>query len=415
MKVAAIICEYNPFHNGHEYLIKTIKNNEADFCVCIMSGNFVQRGVPAIFDKFSRALMALQCGADLVIEMPLIFSSAQAREFACAGVSLALKTGIIDSLFFGTMGDLSLESLKDFAFRKDEAEKNADFKNLISKGKSYPAALSAICGHPSISPFFLPDNILATEYLRALKNLDEDQSIMARPVPKVRAFRASDLRKILDPNAKNNLSPILAQVPKCTWPIYEFLLNNLCYLPHEMNIDSLGVCHNFRTFKSDLSFTHTDALGSYLKLKLLESKYGSGQPLSDYQDVSFDIARRLYKVTDQNLSFHETIMKVKSRQYTYGRIARALLHIVLGITKEEFELKKKNGYTSSIRILGFRKEAASRGLLKMLKKKANLQLITNPSKNEAFLLDDLFRNQLYYSLIPALKKNSEFQHSPVIV
>ena len=102
MKVAGIIAEYNPFHNGHQYQIKQIrKETGADYVVVIMSGNFLERGVPAITDKYSRSRMALQCGADLVLELPTLWASASAERFANAGVSLLASTHIVDTICYG--------------------------------------------------------------------------------------------------------------------------------------------------------------------------------------------------------------------------------------------------------------------------------------------------------------------------
>ena len=113
MKVIGIIAEYNPFHNGHAYQIQKIKNElQADYVVIAMSGDFVQRGAPAIVDKYARAKMALNCGADLVIELPVLWATASAEYFAMAGVTLFDKLGCIDGICFGAeTNDLAMLSM----------------------------------------------------------------------------------------------------------------------------------------------------------------------------------------------------------------------------------------------------------------------------------------------------------------
>ena len=128
MKTTAIIAEFNPFHNGHAHLIRHAKEDlSSDLVLIIMSGNFVQRGEPAVFDKFQRTLMALSCGADLVFELPAVFATSAAREFAMASVALADKTGVVDQLLFGTEGIGDLSFLSSMA---DTLLQEADFVSL---------------------------------------------------------------------------------------------------------------------------------------------------------------------------------------------------------------------------------------------------------------------------------------------
>lgn len=410
MRVSAVICEFNPFHNGHKYLIDSMKDSGlTDFCVCIMSGNFVQRGEPAIFDKFSRTRMALLSGADLVIELPLIFACASAGEFGMAGVNTALKTGIIDSLFFGTEGNISFEKLKEISVSLSIYEDNPDFKHLIRSGLNYPEALSAMYGSEFLPQFTLSNNILAIEYLRALHKSDKKERIRAFPVPLIKTMSAGTIRKILSEKNSSGLGLIKDYVPPSSWPVYTSLVENKLYVARDTSINQ-GVC----IAKTQME-NKPDPLSDYLRLRLLEAKYGRGRPLTEYLDVRTEIANRLLELADLSLSVDEIISKVKSREYTYGRISRVIMHIVLDITKEEFEKRKEKGYVSAIRILGFRNEAAKKGLLKELKKGASASIVTKPAANADFINEDLFREQLYYSLIPGLSIKSEYKHSPVIV
>lgn len=163
--VTGIICELNPLHNGHKYLFNTVKRAENDAVVCCMSGNFVQRGEFAVYDKFTRARSALENGADLVIEIPTAYSTLSAEGFCKAGVELLEATGIIDRLAFGAEND-NIDELKEIA----EKLLNKDTQNKIieemKSGISFAAARGRVLDTDLLD---YPNNILAVEYLKATK------------------------------------------------------------------------------------------------------------------------------------------------------------------------------------------------------------------------------------------------------
>lgn len=168
MKTAAIIAEYNPFHNGHKYQIEeTRRRTGADFIAVVMSGDFVQRGAPAIYSKFLRTRSALLSGADLVVEMPVFGSLSAAQDFARCGISLFHHMGIIDVLSFGSeAGEIKkLQELADQAGTETEEQSDLIRKSLRS-GLTYPQAL-ALARKDSVP--VSPNDILAVEYLKALK------------------------------------------------------------------------------------------------------------------------------------------------------------------------------------------------------------------------------------------------------
>lgn len=405
MKTGAVICEYNPFHKGHKKLFGFIKDKAGyDFIICIMSGNFVQRGEPAIFDKFTRTRMALLNGADLVVEQPLIFACSSSREFASCGVNLALKTGIVNTLFFGIEKNMTLEKLKSTSSSSEMAEKDPYFTDFIKRGLTYPEVTAHIAGIDPESDLVLPNNILAAEYLKALAKFDKKRYINAFPVKIDNKLSASLIRKVIYKNGAKELKEIKDQIPESIFEIYDNLMKNNKYVHKIINPPS----------SSTSRFSAIDRLGYILRLRLLEAKYFNARPLSEYLDVSHEITGRLLKYADKDLTFDEMIMQVKTRQYTYTRISRALLHIILGITQAEFEERKAKGYVSNIRILGFSRKAVTGGLLKALKKNASLNIITKLDTDEKFISKDLFRDQLYYSLIPGEAK-SEFTYSPIVV
>ena len=183
MKTIGIIAEYNPFHNGHKYQIDYIKENlGADNIIIVMSGDFVQRGTPAWTDKYLRTQMVLECGADVVFELPVSLSTSSAEAFAMGAVSLLDGLGVVDGLCFGSeCGDISLlKNVADYLVNPP-ASYDTDIERLVKAGNSYPAARQKILekqfkdmftDYPDF--FSSPNNILAIEYLKALTILDSD-------------------------------------------------------------------------------------------------------------------------------------------------------------------------------------------------------------------------------------------------
>ena len=171
MKICAIICEYNPFHNGHEYLIRTAKERTgADAVLCIMSGNFVQRGQAAVLEKHIRAKHAILCGADAVIELPTVFATSNAEIFACGAISILSKIPEVSYLCFGAETADKQAFLDAAQALLDEPESvSAEIKRLMKTGISYAAALSqARADYASSTLACKPNNILGLEYTKAL-------------------------------------------------------------------------------------------------------------------------------------------------------------------------------------------------------------------------------------------------------
>ena len=175
MKTYGIICEYNPFHNGHIYQIEETRKQGATHIVAIMSGNYVQRGDVAMIDKFARAKTAVANGVDLVVEMPVVYSLSSANFFARAGVMMLGALGCVDGISFGSeCGDIEL--LKNAAMASINASKPEKIKPLVEQGMSFPQAIQqaiALEYGPIIASVFdSPNNTLAVEYLKAIKLLN---------------------------------------------------------------------------------------------------------------------------------------------------------------------------------------------------------------------------------------------------
>lgn len=181
MKISGIICEYNPLHCGHVYHINKIRQHGASHIVCAMSGNFVQRGEPALLDKWTRADIAVKCGADLVVDIPVPFCCDSAQNFAAAGVKILTKIGI-DELSFGCETD-DTDLMKRLALALDDENTAKAVKKHIADGKSYPRAvsltLSETYGKAAADILATPNNTLAAEYIRAINKIKPSCGIFA--------------------------------------------------------------------------------------------------------------------------------------------------------------------------------------------------------------------------------------------
>ena len=461
MKIASVVCEFNPFHNGHAYLLEKLREEHgADYIIAIMSGNYVQRGEPAFFDKYKRAEMALKGDgakghADLVIELPTVFSCASAREFASAGVMTAVSTGITDILGFGVedgaaLGDIRQQA-KLLSLLEDNGSGNAEFKRLLRSGMSYPEAAAAYMavadrtGGGSVN-IYASNNILAAEYLAALDKFDAAHRISPAVISRIgdgyASEKAEDSKYCSATALRKYIEKMSAESKKsaaCLGDVMDhaaLLCADTACMPENSGdypktgytVYSEDSCKNtasnarLRDFigsyvPAELSGMYEDCicsmtanrLSGILSDRLLEAKY-RGLDLTDYVDVSREIADRLLKNADRPLSFEERIAAVKTRQYTYTRISRALLHIALGIRQSELEEAKQSGYIRYLRILGLRRDAT--GLLKALKKNASVPIISKTADGA-----EMLRMELYYSGIYNVLSGgrSEYERSPVIV
>ena len=400
MKVVGIIAEYNPFHKGHQYHIEQAKDKAgADAAVVIMSGNFVQRGAPAIMPKHMRTEVALQCGASLVLELPTCYATGTAEEFAYGAVSMLHKLGIVDTICFGSeCGDIStLQELADVLVQEPDAYRKALQENL-RKGLSFPAARVAALEETYPDKDFAgilskPNNILGIEYLKALKRLNSSIT----PVTITRQgseYHAETLQELFSSAtairqaiSQNLLESVLEQIPDSSISHFQ---------------ENYEKC--FPVFPNDFSLI--------LKYRLLNETKLS---IQSYADVSEELANRIYNCINQFESFEQFCELLKTKELTYSRISRALLHILLEIRKSDM---KEIRYA---RILGFRE--SDQWLLSEIKKNSSIPLISKLTSQKELseeacemLHADIRIANLYLSLITDKFKTpfiNEYEH-PIV-
>ncbi len=361
MKTAGIIAEYNPFHNGHKYHIEeTKKLTGADYCIVAMSGNFVQRGAPAIIDKYARAKSALAEGADLVIQIPPVYSLSSAEFYAKGSISLLESTGLIDCLSFGSEAG-ELEKLESIA--KILVEEPEKYKKLLQKylkaGNAFPAARAKalIDYHPDMTDLSelvsSPNNILAIEYLKAL--VSSKSSI--KPITMKRVGAGYN-----DPYAPGQPGISAKAIREAIG--YGSEIDNLkAYMPRE----------SFKCLKDAVKKNMTvdeNDFSGMLIYKLLSER---DQGFSKYLDVSEELSDRICNNLEKFTNVSDFCNLLKTKDKTYTRISRALFHILLDMKEDSVAASDYTGTCPYIRVLGFKKE--SEALLSEIKTKASVPVL----------------------------------------
>lgn len=372
MKIAGVIAEYNPFHKGHQFhLDRGREITHADYVIVVMSGNYVQRGTPAMFDKYTRAEAALRSGADLVLELPVSVATGSAEYFASGAVKMLADTGIVTDLCFGSeCGSLmDLQKLADILAEEPE-EYQILLRKYLKEGMSFPAARAhAVKDYaPDLASDLLdaPNNLLGLEYLKALKRLHstilphtiqrEGNAYHDITITDGRSASASGIRDTLMKSHGVFTDRILQQLP---FP--------------ELYKDYEGLSP-----VSENSFS----LPLLQKLRALQD-----QPLDTYFGVSAELSNRIWNRLDEFSSFSGFTDLLKTRELTRTSVSRALLHVLLDVR----EYKP----ASVFRVLGFRKSSAI--LLKELSAHGNLPVITSLSQ-AGIPPKELYADYLYESV-----------------
>lgn len=390
MKIVGLIAEYNPFHNGHLYHIQKARElTGADYVIVVMSGDFVQRGTPAVYDKYTRTRMALKSGADLVLELPVLFATSSAEDFAACGVALLDCLGVVDSICFGSeCGGTEPLSRIARVLSEEPEEYQELLKGYVRSGLTFPdARAQALTSWLSLSDeesrlLLSPNNILGIEYMKALIRRES----RIKPVTVKRNGHgyhdlslagefasATAIRKLLaDPDG---LSSIASQVPE---QVLEEILQGLPVFPDDL----------------------TEIL-NYTLLSLVQS----GRNLTEYLDLSEELDSRIRSLLLQYQTFSNRIGDLKTKQYTYSRISRCLLHLILNSKKADAVRYRELGYCGYARVLGFQKKSAE--IMTGIKEHGSIPLITKPSSakqlvDAAFLPmleQDLYASHIYSSIL----------------
>ncbi len=377
MRICGIISEYNPFHSGHEAHIELSREKtNADLIICVMSGNFVQRGEPAIFDKWIRARCALMCGADAVIELPLLYAAQSAEGFATGGVALLDAAGA-DTISFGCETD-DIDSLKRAA--QMLAHETENFKYLLKEhldsGVSFPKARMMAAFPEEKGEFSMPNAILAVEYIKAI--IRSKSSITPVAIKRVgQCYHSTDIDSPLASATAIRKALMYGDVGKALNAMPEACSQ---YISRVLSEGFIPVMPEF--FEKELIF-------------ILRSR--GKEYITSLPDVSEGLENRIYAAALECSTREELISRVKTKRYAYTRISRILLYALLGITSDMIKDRSERK-VDHIRIIGVKDET----VLKALSKKALVPLVTGSAAASNYEDIDLSASNAY-----ALSQNTE--------
>ncbi len=346
MSIIGIVCEFNPFHKGHKYLIDSVKQ-QGDVVVCVMSGNYVQRGEPAIFPKDVRVEMALKNGVDIVLELPFVYATASAEIFAKNAVKILDSFGC-DKLAFGaeTAEVDRLYQVVDILLDNDFDSK---VNKYLNEGLSYPVSRQKAF-HEYNYEFDIssPNNILAIEYIKAIKHIDSKMIPVA--IKRIGAgynenaaiddfASATHIRSLI-----SNKSNYNKYIPENVRGLYDYTILSSNYLSYD---------------KYNL-----------VSVALLRDKIGSD--LKSIANMAEGVENRIEESIKNSVSLNDICDSVKTKRYTHSRIRRAVLSLIFGITNEDLLIS-----VPYCRMLGFNTKASK--TVGALADKSKLPFIVNYS------------------------------------
>ncbi len=394
-----VITEYNPFHNGHKYQLDKIKEEfHAKNIVVIMSGDFVQRGDTALTDKFTRAKMALQNGADIVLEIPQIFATASAMYFSKASVNILNRLNFIDCLCFGSENtDVNTLNKISNILLNEPKEFSDKLKENLKQGFSYPKSRSNALSDFGFSEVIsTPNNILGIEYIKALNELNSN----IKPVTINRTNNFHDTKienSIASATAIreniNNLDLVKTAIPE----------NCFNLLEKEVSSNKYGL--------NNLSSIFHFILKTKPKEEILQIVDLNEQIYNRFLEIS----KTFYYISDISL-------KMKTKNLTQTRINRMIINIILDNKTKDLEKFTNEGFPF-VRVLGFKKE--KQHLLKELTEKSEIKILLNLKNANQILNDyelDLLNKDLTKSNLFLLSNNdnkllnsSEYENKLVII
>lgn len=379
MKKVGIICEYNPFHNGHVYHLQKVREMFKDaLIVLVMSGNFTERGDVSIINKWDKTKIVLAYGVDLVVELPFPFACESADTFAMGAIKI-LSLLDVDYLVFGSESDdiKTLENLVNVQLYNTEYEKLV--KEYLDLGNNYPASVSKALLNLTNQHITSPNDLLGLCYIKQIKK--QDSKIIPLTIKRTSDFNSSEL----------NENIVSAKAIRKA-------LNEGIDIKNYVPVEVFNYLSQYQNFQ--------DNYFKLLKYKIISDI----DELDKYQDVSEGIDKRIKKYILSAYSYQDLIEKVKTKRYTYNRLNRMFLHIILGYTKEKSQKFKEITY---IRLLGF--NILGREYIKKLKKETTFPIITNYSDLEDEMLSYELRTSFIYSEIIKNDslKNIELKSIPI--
>lgn len=406
MKIGGVIVEYNPMHNGHIFhLKKTRELTGADVIIAVMSGCFAQRGIPSIIDKWSKTKIALQCGADIVLELPAIYSLSSAEFFAKGSISLLNSLGAVDSICFGSeCGDINFLNKTAAILNEEPYEFKSLLKEELKNGTLFPKARSkALMEILKTSSDYSEEeifqhlnssnNILGIEYLKSIISLNSN----IKPYTLKReggSYNSSDLDKTFSSATsirriikdKEDMGLITSHVPKATLDVISHLI------------------------KEGHKFPFEDDMYNFIRFKALSSREFT---IKNLPDVSEGLDNKILKALELSPSYEDCIDMIKSKRYARTRISRILCQYFLGFEQYDTDNMRREDCQYA-RLLGFNENGAS--ALKTLKSNSSIPIYSKLPKEPSDMLKlDLQCTKSYSLLNPSINPNGDYLTSPILL
>ncbi|MEG2353286.1 MAG: nucleotidyltransferase [Clostridium sp.] len=404
MKICGIISEYNPFHNGHLYHInKTKELTNCDAIVCVLSGNFVQRGMPAMIDKWTRAQLALLNGVDLVLELPTLYAVSSAEFFSFGAVSLLDSLGVIDSISFGSelgnvdfLNEISrvlLSEPKDFfiplkenlakgisyALSRNNALENY-FKNISKHSKDDLKDLSSILNSSN--------NILGIEYCKSILKLNSS----------ITPFTIKREGGDYNSSSLNNLFSSATSIR-----------NKLKKLNSFKDLENAVPLNVIDALKNCTNYVYPDEMLPYIRHKAFSNPHS----IEDIPEASEGLHNRILRVLEDNDNYDRILNEIKSKRYSMTRISRILCQLFIGFDNYDIKNLRKEPCPYG-RVLGF--NDTGREILRNLKSTSSIPIYTKlPKATNEVLNLDIQSTKAYSLLDSSISPKDDFLKMPIIL
>lgn len=383
MKAVGIICEYSPFHYGHEYHIQKVKELYPNSpIILILSGNFTQRGLPSILDKWSKTKIAIEYGVDLVVELPFVFATQSADIFAHGAIAL-LKALKVETLVFGSETN-DINTLLNLAkIQCQHPEYETLVKQYLKTGMNYPTALSLALKDLNQTTIQSPNDLLGLSYIKEIIKQDAQ-------INPVTIQRTNDFHDI-----KSNEKIVSAtRIRKA--------------IKEHQAVDAFVPDMTANALKQQIY--QLEDYAPLLFYKILSEE----ENMKRYQTVDEGIEHRIYECLSKSNTIEELIESVKTKRYTYNKISRMFIHILCNFTKEE---AKKYNTISYIRILGISQIGMQ--YLNQIKKEVDIPIITSIHQIKDPMLELEYRTTtIYASILPPSERNQlihqEYHKKPIM-
>ena len=388
MNLLGLIVEYNPFHNGHIlHLNKSKRLTGATHTVAVMSGNFMQRGTPALLDKFTRAEMAVRNGVDLVVELPTLYACQSAEIFAHGGVSLLNSLNCVDSLCFGSeVGDIKILNIISNILIDEPIEFKNKLKTYLDSGLPFPKARSlALFDYISENKLYniskenltdilnSPNNILGIEYIKSILKLNS----------KIKPFT---INRVSSDYNSLNMDSSICSASAIRNKLKNSSLNSINYTIPRPTYDIIE-----KVLNSGFNPVYNDDFYQILYSCIIRDK----DNLTDYFEVNEGIENKIYTSIFKCSNYEELQNEIKSKRYTMTKISRTLNNIMLGIKKSDIAKTKDLDCIPYLRVLAFNDKGCE--ILKEIKNNSDINVITKFSKIK-HIDSDIFKILIDYDI-----------------